>query len=557
VSGVNSKPPRSEYIVPLLSIMNLHNKFWLILAYVTISISLIAGFFWLIDHTYGMDWDEALYINQAYKDFFSFKERGFYGLAKSIIVLDRSRPPAHRILVLPFTLIFGVNPVNLRLVSLISLGISIIFIYLSTKRIAGSVAGCLSAMFLATCPVIISNSMRFGTEYPLYLSISLTFYFLVLILNSKQPRTDELYRNWIGLALAFALGGLAKTSFIFIVAPILLLVFSFLDWLDVNVKPRLICIFKALLGAIVILSPWWIYNFSSAFKYALYAGRFVRHSLGPKNSLGTWLNFLDLFNLSIFGTPLTILILAIVLHFLIQLNLKRIRLNSIHKITLLMCIVSIFPILILSALGANQNPRLISPILLPLAIIFGVVTIASRWTSRKWLVAITIGLFSFQLAVMVTPLLQKNSVSNNLIRPTLATVMGRREQWDWSKLREICNQHQIPNPSISYLGNAYTFNPPQISYPWVSVNETVKVNWLWRYEQEIIDWKKIMKSVNSSDVILTAPALIGDLGDKQDLDNQHNIEFIQRMQENPRFAKPIELEMGRFNSIRVLVFLRK
>jgi len=64
-------------------------------------------------------------------------------------------------------------------------------------------------------------------------------------------------------------------------------------------------------------------------------------------------------------------------------------------------------------------------------------------------------------------------------------------------------------------------------------------------------------AVSQSDMVLTAPHYVGQASDKQDLDNQHNAEFADRLSQDARFRGPIRLEMGRFEPVEVLVFLRK
>jgi len=81
--------------------------------------------------------------------------------------------------------------------------------------------------------------------------------------------------------------------------------------------------------------------------------------------------------------------------------------------------------------------------------------------------------------------------------------------------------------------------------------------WLWRYEQGPVNWQEIMGTIGQSDIVLTAPNYIGEVADKQDLDNQHNLEFAERIARDPRFQEPVRLEMGRFEPVEVDVFLKK
>ena len=536
------------------------NYYWFTIMALVISTSLIAGCFWSTEHLNGAGWDEALYINQSYKDISSFEKGGVRGLIKSIFFLDRETPPAYRLLAFPLILIIGVNPGALRLLSLFFLGISLFFVYLCAKHLAGPLAGAFAATFLAICPIIIGSSMYYGTEYPLYFAVSATLYFLFLNLSREQTQSEK--QSWLSLGFILGIGGLAKSPFVLIVSPVMLFVVILVKC-RVIAKPSFIFLLKSLFCAVVIALPWWIYNFQSAIGRTLHAGGYKRHSLGPKDSFETWVKWLELLNLSVFGPPLCFLIIAFVLYFFIKLVFGQIQMNLTQKIAVCLCLSSAIPLVVLSSMGENQNPRLLSPSLIPLAVAIGIIAVTSQWTSSRCLIMITTVVFCVQLSVMVTPLLKSfdyglNNLSPNLVGPTLAKIMQKPEQWDWSKLREICNRRRIIKPSISYLGNASTFNPPQISYPWIKVNEDVHVTWLWRYEQGEINWNKVMESVNSSDVVLTAPGFMGDqLDDKQNLDNQHNTELVQRLQKDSRFIKPLKLRMGRFNSVQILVFLKQ
>jgi hypothetical protein len=63
-----------------------------------------------------------------------------------------------------------------------------------------------------------------------------------------------------------------------------------------------------------------------------------------------------------------------------------------------------------------------------------------------------------------------------------------------------------------------------------------------------------MRTISTSDVVLTAPKYVGAPADKQDLDNQHNGEFLQRLKNDPRFKGPLVIYLGRFTPVEVAVF---
>jgi hypothetical protein len=143
-------------------------------------------------------------------------------------------------------------------------------------------------------------------------------------------------------------------------------------------------------------------------------------------------------------------------------------------------------------------------------------------------------------------------------------IMVRFDQWDWEPLRDITQSCGLEKPKIAFLGMGRPLNPPQLLYPWFLAgvspsdrNGFPEPLWLWRFEQGPLDWQQVMNSARESDIVLTAPNFIGQISDRQDLDNRYNREFAERLGRDPRFSVPIRLEMGRFEPVEVLVFLNK
>jgi hypothetical protein len=71
-----------------------------------------------------------------------------------------------------------------------------------------------------------------------------------------------------------------------------------------------------------------------------------------------------------------------------------------------------------------------------------------------------------------------------------------------------------------------------------------------------VDWQKVLNQAGQSDIVLTAPGLIGETRYREDVDNQHNQDFADRLSRDANFQKSIRLEMGRFAPAEVLVFLK-
>jgi hypothetical protein len=203
----------------------------------------------------------------------------------------------------------------------------------------------------------------------------------------------------------------------------------------------------------------------------------------------------------------------------------------------------------------------VTPLLPFLAVGLAILAETIKWDTIKYFGTAIAALLAIQLVMILLPLINRSVLP---IDPPFSSgrppqfVMARMDQWDWSKLRSFCQLHGIDHPAIAYLGNARTFNPPSIAYPWVLRNETLpNVTWLWRYEEGAIDWDKVAISANKSDIVLTAPTYVGMRTDKQDLDNQYNAHFAERLEHESKFCGPIHLQMGRFEPVDILVFVNQ
>ena len=136
-------------------------------------------------------------------------------------------------------------------------------------------------------------------------------------------------------------------------------------------------------------------------------------------------------------------------------------------------------------------------------------------------------------------------------------VMRRFDQWDWSTVRSISQSCGVDAPKISYLGDGLAFDMPQIEYPWIAKKlPPPDVSWLWRSEEGPLDWQKVMDSAGQSDIVITAPKFVGESLIKENLDNEPNAEFANRLSRDQRFRVPFRLAMGRFEPNEVLVFVK-
>lgn len=530
-------------------------SFWLASAAFTVIVIALAGIRWSLDHPYGIHWDEAYYFNQAFSDIRILHGGSLHKIGGDILRGDSSRPPAYRLLALPFLALFGLHTATARLVSLAFYVGSAWFIYAGTRRVASSAGAGVAVLVFALSPEVVGASIFFSTEGPLFLATAAMLYFF-FICWSERP---EYPANWIGLGLAMGLGLLSKASFALIAFPLLALplINAYRKGLGVR---ELAPFFKASALAFMIAAPWWLLNIKAAFKYSEYARNSARSSLGTR-SLATLVDWCSTVFLGLLGPGLSIFVAFVAVFACWKVFLAREHsLDSVQRRVLLGCACAGFPLLILQISGTNHLLRYLAPAVIPLAIAVALLADSTGWT-RSWAaIAISGALLFVQLGMIVAPVAFPN---NDPIDPGLVNgalpwrVMVRFDQWDWRPLRDISNRCDIHIPRISYLGNGRAFNPPQIVYPWIADGESPPdVNWLWRYEQGPLNWQEVMRAVGQSDIVLTAPHYVGQVTDKQDLDNQHNAEFAARLAQDPRFEGPIRLRLGRFKPVEVDAFLK-
>jgi 4-amino-4-deoxy-L-arabinose transferase-like glycosyltransferase len=550
-------------------------------AVLLVSLTMLAGIRWMFEHPYAIHSDEAFYINEAQIDLQAFHTGGLIQLARWMVHGDVSRPPAYRISVLPFTAMFGYHTVMVRIVTLALFVISAWFTYLTTKRLSSPVAGAIAVLVFCLSPAILQNSIFFSTEGPLYLAVAGTFHFLSMYWSDRSEPPG----NWIGLGLSIGLGALSKTTFPSIAIPVL--VFSaFTAWRYRGGISGLISLVKAGALAFLVAAPWWLKNIRPALAYAIYNNKeWIRHSLGAPSfmMLARWLGAVLV---SLLGPGISIVIcLVVIAHFQRAMVGKETLLKPVQRTALLACACASIPLVVLQLSGTNFLLRLISPVMIPLAIAVGVLSDTTGWVRYRIPMAAAGVFFFVQFLMLVFPVLfpNKHPEDNGSFNQYPWRIMIRFEQWDWKPLQDISSSCSIVSPRISfvdkgralngdiqygwsnptdvprisYLGNGRAFNGSQIQYSWLAQGLAFPdVTWLWRYEDGPIDWQKVLNLAEQRDVVMTAPNYVGQVTDHQDLDNQHNTEFAERLGQDPRFQGPIRLEMGQLDPVEVDVFLK-
>jgi 4-amino-4-deoxy-L-arabinose transferase-like glycosyltransferase len=529
-------------------------RVWLALVICVVALVVIAGADWARDHPDGTSWDESGYFNQALVDLEHTRGDVLVALARGFVRDDATRPPMYRVLALPATVAFGFSPLTLRLVSLGFFVMTLAIVFLTVRRHAGVGAACLSVALLSLSPVMVSSSIAFGTEYPLYFATAAMLFFLTRISDAENDRRH----HWIGLGLSLAVGALAKATFALVAGPALAFTVLFSSPRS-NRRSRMTQIAKAVTLSAVIALPWWTFNAGPALSYARYSSSFVRHALGSSltEAVPRWV---IQFSSSEIGPGSTLLVIGMVLALFVGLLAHRVqpRVDERQRAVLLLCAVSSIPLIATQLVGNNGNTRHLAPSLIFGCVAVGILgpTLVSR---HLGLSIAAVGTLGSQLLMFLVP------AYTGTVYPTKSAlfdvppwlVMARQEQWDWESLRELASSRRLPRPSISFLGSGRQLNVAAVGFPWALHGTGVRVTWLWRYEEGPIEWARVMSSAGDSDVVLTLPSYVGDPSNKEDLDNKHNAEFATRMEHDPAFVGPFRITLGRYERTEATVFFRR
>src|ERR1700727_3608643 len=116
-----------------------HKNYWLLFATAAMSVIIVAAIFWARANPYGVHWDEAQYLNEVGIDVKRLWAGKLLTVGGRILIKNYGRPPAYRILALPFLATFGFHIVVARLVSLGCFAFCSWFVFFATPRIGGSI----------------------------------------------------------------------------------------------------------------------------------------------------------------------------------------------------------------------------------------------------------------------------------------------------------------------------------------------------------------------------------------------------------------------------------
>jgi hypothetical protein len=517
---------------------------------------------WAFRHSGGTTYDESLYYAVAWEDHYRLTERDIKTLLAGFIYSDHNRPPGYRLLALPIVVTRGGDIVALRLVSIAWFALTLVMTYFPARRLGGSrAAGALAVILVCLCPQVLAAVIRFGTECPLYLATAATIWFLVREWDSPKPRAS----GWIALGVALGVGALSKATFAMIGGPVLLLT-VLATWLRLTRGPRIAFLVKAGVIGLVIALPWWAKNWRFAMGFAEYSMNFERHSLG-ESSPAVWGRYLRAFFSQGMGPLAAAVMAAGVVGAGLEPLVRKVRPDHpTERLTqrarwaaIWVLVLAPVPIVITQMLGVNHGVRLVTPAFYFLAIAGAAGAAACGWLRRP-IVSVLLALpLIVQAVVLAAPPLTRAapvvSVSDAVLGPR--HLFRDVEYWDYEPLVAMARDRGLGAPSIALLGNSLAYNRAALMHAWARRGERVNVERLWRWEQRDFSLDKVVAAARAYDIVLTAPGLVGDPAERQELDNQYNEAFAQRLRDDPAFGPPQHLRMGRAEPVDLLVFFNR
>ena len=459
--------------------------------------------------------DEALYAIHATLDVWAAKTHGLGGVWETLRKADAFRPPAMRLLALPFTLIASPSVTVLRAVSLAGFFAAATIAATAVQRVAGSVAGAIAFTLTMALPILVLATRMFGTEYPLLLAVAL----LLLALTSK--------RCALWLAIAVAIGLLAKSSFAVAALPMLGAAATLM-----KERRRAIAIGAAIGFAVSLL--WWARDPMTAIRFGLQSGNFIRHSFGHDYARYAY----ELLRCDFGFAVAAAVVFAFVLH------------KGAFPPLAILCIAGAVPIMAMHVLSTNHNPRLLA---LPTMLL----TIAAATLPLKvWQQAALLALGALQVVVMTVP--RPGAEAESYIWRGVTEVMAPVEQWDWQPLHRFALARGWARPRIEFLGEGHPFNPAQISYAWPELLGTLRVHQLYEWSfGKPFDLQRTIERAATAQIVVTAPGYLGDARDGQPPNNRYNAAFAAALARDPRFEEPYALDLGVRRPAIVQVFVRR
>jgi hypothetical protein len=364
--------------------------------------------------------------------------------------------------------------------------------------------------------------LLFGTEVTLYPALAGT----MLALSRWYRRGAADWTTCTLLAGSAAVGALSKLSFLVVFLPALTASLALAPATTERLRHQIRVAGAAGIG-LLLVSPWWIFNWPEAVRYGKYASDFIRDS-------EPWLSAALL---KLLGWPFTVGILLAAGLGLASLPTLRSAADRPARHLLVVLLIGALPLLVLHMIGENHRMRLVTPALAAAA---GAVPLALHLSNRLGRPAVQAG--AAGIIVLQCLLLSFQTWRQN------------EKQTDWSLLRELAHRRGITSPTVMQLGLGMAFNPPQITYAYRQRGEPIRARWLWRWEHGPINWQQVHRRIDDSADVVVTRADTGRGGPQSD--NRHNHTLARQLLAGGRWMVDT-LPFTESGGPSILVFFRR
>lgn len=215
------------------------------------------------------DYDETDYINEVCADRSIVMKQGLVEFARHFVLSPNLRPPRYRLAGFFVGLASEPGPAILRSLSLLSLFVTALLLFLSGKEISGTSAGIVWASAFAFSMGAVSAALNFGTETTfLYPALAGSLYGVARWFHKVRPDAVTVG----ALALSAALGSLSKLTFFAVFVPLIGAAMLLAPETDQR-RRSLLAILGAIAGGTLVAIPWWLANWRGALWFAKFSSR--------------------------------------------------------------------------------------------------------------------------------------------------------------------------------------------------------------------------------------------------------------------------------------------
>jgi 4-amino-4-deoxy-L-arabinose transferase-like glycosyltransferase len=459
------------------------------------------------------------------------------------------RPFAFRLIALPFTFIFGPNSSALRASCFTCFILTLVYLVLTARQLHTIKTGLLAALLFMLSPEVLSSSVRFYVEACLYLSLAATLFFLFKYIDRHSPPLS----SWISFGFFMGVGIISKTSYVMMIVPPLLFTFwiSSQKW---GYKRSLAAFTKPLILALFISIPWWALNFIPAWKHIQAAGTCSLVLEG--HGLILIGNYFCVFLKCVTGFCSGIILVISAIAVISLMFIKKTSLPTDIKYKLEICLLCGTPLVVSQIISSNHCLRLVSPSLIPLAIMGAYFIIVLDQACKYNVLRLCIVFLAIQLGLILSSFRLKNEPFWNMWDNGAQKTFAFREQWDWEFLYKLLKPYRQETLRVGFIGIARPMNRYIMAYPWTVKNEGVYIDPVDRSPLIKKELDFILNEAMKYNVIVIISDYPFNYIPRFNLVNSRNFQVIRYFSENQDFRQPVTIKVGCLQETTLTIFIR-